>query len=68
MLCTYLLAWSKFKFAFGTFQNFFLNIFNPQLIESLDVEYTDVESTDMEDWLYIYNFISSWLTDSFSII
>ena len=40
---------------FGTFWNFFPNIFDPQFVQS-----TDVESRDMEDWLY--NSLGFYLT------
>ena len=38
-------AHGKFKFAFWNFLEFFsLNIFNLQLVESVDMELTDIES------------------------
>ena len=39
------LAYSKFKFCFLELcRNFFPNIFNPQLVESTDMEPSDMES------------------------
>lgn len=49
MLCKQLLAWQIQVQLFGTFWNFvFPNIFNPQLVDS-----TDVEPEDAEGQLYI---------------